>query len=176
MWFGLRAISVPVKKTCQTPLWRLWLRWPLITRISWSKMEEWQAVIRRSSFSNDILPLWMMTGSLELSSNQRCDLSLSTWVHVRRLKCTPKLSNLRFLSRQIPLLPPILTSPHFHVWVSHLLRWNVLRIIKAAGAEKVLQSLPTYSWQPRWHIWHPAWPRHCWLCIRSGPLGFAWCL
>lgn len=34
----------------------------------------------------------------------------------------------------------------------------------------------TYSWQPHWRIWRPAWRRRCWPCIRSGRLGCAWYL
>lgn len=38
------------------------------------------------------------------------------------------------------------------------------------------QKKLTYSWRQHWHIWRPVWPRHCWLCIRSGPPGSSWSL
>lgn len=142
--------------------------WTLIVSIGWSNMEEWEDAIRSSYFIKRYFASWGMMARLERRGNQRRDLPPSTWVRERKAKSTPKLSNLRRLSHQI------LTSNLD--FMSEWVRWNVLRIIKPVGAEEERQPLRTHSWQPRWRIWHPAWRRRCSPCIRSGPLGFAWCL
>ena len=117
----------------------------------------------------------MATGSLKRSGNQSRDVSLSTWAQAREWSALQKAPTVAACHTTFTYLRSRLVRAFMSEWV---IFWDETCLESSNLPEQrkcCCPSLRTYSWQPRWRIWHPAWPRRCSLCIRSGPPGSARC-